>query len=192
MADSDSQPPVVFDEKTAAVETSKVATRPPMKSGSSHKNMNGPLYKQSGNNVVLVRRLKRKEQGTWKSLARWFVENQTGLSFNLLALLFLAHAFIPKARAHTHKFFQLCYYNAESGKYGIGIDDVYLILFCIVLFTGLRAGTMEFFLAPLGKFYGITKRKELTRFTEQGWMIVYYSFFWNLGVVGCTKLCVNC
>lgn len=46
---------------------------------------------------------------------------------------------------------------------------------------------MEFFLAPFGKFYGITKRKELTRFTEQGWMIVYYSFFWTLGVVGLSR-----
>lgn len=67
--------------------------------------------------------------------------------------------------------------------YAVGIDDTYLILFCIVLFTGLRAGTMESILAPLGKLQGITNRKELTRFTEQGWMIVYYTFFWSLGVV---------
>lgn len=106
-----------------------------------------------------------------------------GLSFNLLALLFLAHAFIPKARAITHKFFHLCYYNAASGQYSVGIDDAYLIMFCIVLFTGLRAGTMESILAPLAKFQGITKRKELARFTEQGWMIIYYVFFWSLGVV---------
>ena len=86
MADSDSQPPVVVDEKKAAVETSKTATRPPLKSGSSHANMNGPLYMQSGNNVVLVRRLKRKEQDTWKSLARWFVENQTGMSQHWLSI----------------------------------------------------------------------------------------------------------
>lgn len=106
-----------------------------------------------------------------------------GLSFNLLALLFLAHAFIPKARTITHKFFHLSYYNPKSGEYAIGIDDSYFILFCIVLFTGLRAGTMESLLAPLGKLQGITNRKELTRFTEQGWMIVYYTFFWSLGVV---------
>ncbi len=65
----------------------------------------------------------------------------------------------------------------------MGVDDTYLILLCIVLFTGLRAGTMEMVLAPLGKLQGITKRKELTRFTEQAWIIVYYIFFWSLGVV---------
>jgi len=63
----------------AAVGAAKAAARPHLKSGSSNPNMNGPLYMQtSGSNVVLVRRLKRKEDGTWKHLARWFVENQIG------------------------------------------------------------------------------------------------------------------
>ena len=52
------------------------------KNGIPTANMNGPLYMQtSGSNVVLVRRLKRKEEGTWKSIARWFVENQIGTSY---------------------------------------------------------------------------------------------------------------
>lgn len=40
--------------------------------------MNGPLYMQSYNKTVLVRRLKRKGDGLSKQLARWFVENQIG------------------------------------------------------------------------------------------------------------------
>ncbi|TQV97968.1 hypothetical protein V2A60_006326 [Cordyceps javanica] len=158
------------------------SAHPTIKTGSNVPNMNGPLYMQtSGSNAVLVRRLKRKDEGTWKQLSRWFVENQIGLSFNLLALLFLAHAFIPKAREHTNKFFHLSYFNPQSGDYAIGIDDVYLITFFIVLFTGLRAGCMEYLLAPLGRSHGITKRKDLTRFTEQGWLFVYYSVFWTMG-----------
>ena len=44
-------------------------------------NMNGPLYMQgSAPNVVLVRRLKRKDESAWKQLSRWFVENQIGTS----------------------------------------------------------------------------------------------------------------
>ncbi|TQS33856.1 hypothetical protein Golomagni_05785 [Golovinomyces magnicellulatus] len=144
--------------------------------------MNGPLYMQtSGSGVVLVRRLKRKEEGTWKSIARWFVENQIGLSFNLLSLLVLAHAFIPKAREHTRKYFQFSYLNSKTGEYAIGSDDVYMIAFCIVLFTLLRASCMEYVLAPLGKSRGITKRKDLTRFSEQAWLFIYYSVFWPLG-----------
>lgn len=41
--------------------------------------MNGPLYRQTCNNTVLVRRLKRKGNGPSKQLARWFVENQIGM-----------------------------------------------------------------------------------------------------------------
>lgn len=57
------------------------APRPRLKTGHSTPNMNGPLYMQtSGSNIVLVRRLRRKDESTWKHLSRWFVENQIGMS----------------------------------------------------------------------------------------------------------------
>ncbi len=105
-----------------------------------------------------------------------------GFSFNLLALLFLAHG-MPRARDYTAKYFTLSYYNPETGDYGMGWADGHLILFCIVLFTGLRAATMEYVLAPFAKAQGISKRKDITRFSEQAWLSVYYFFFWPLGLV---------
>lgn len=42
--------------------------------------MNGPLYMQASNNVVIVRRIKRKGESPMKQLSRWFVENQIGMS----------------------------------------------------------------------------------------------------------------
>jgi acyl-CoA-dependent ceramide synthase len=90
---------------------------------------------------------------------------------------------MPRAREHTGKYFSLAYYNPTTGKYGIGWDDGYLILFCIVLFTGLRAAVMEYILAPFAKANGIEKRKDITRFSEQAWLLVYYSVFWTLGLV---------
>ncbi|KAF5717757.1 sphingosine n-acyltransferase lac1 [Fusarium mundagurra] len=165
------------------------APRPRLKKDNSTPNMNGPLYMQTaGNKTVLVRRLKRKEESTWKHLSRWFVENQIGLSFNLLALIFLAQTFIPKAREHTHKFFHLSYYSSQSGQYRIGYDDAYFITFCVILFTGLRAATMEYVLAPIGRLQGISNRKNLTRFSEQAWLMVYYTVFWPWGVyIYCTS-----
>jgi very-long-chain ceramide synthase len=82
MGDSDIRPTATTVEEKAlnGNGTSKPLTRMPSKSGSGHANMNGPLYMQSGKNVVLVRRVKRKDQGVWKSLAQWLVENQTGMS----------------------------------------------------------------------------------------------------------------
>ncbi|KAK4157370.1 TLC domain-containing protein [Chaetomidium leptoderma] len=143
--------------------------------------MNGPLYKQANSNVVLVRRVKRKDEGPIKQLTQWFVDNQIGFSFNLLALLFLTHG-MPRARDYTAKYFNLSYYNPTTGNYGLGWADGHLILFCIVLLTGLRAATMEYILAPFAKSQGISKRKDITRFSEQAWMSVYYSFFWPLGL----------
>ncbi|KAI1650891.1 longevity assurance proteins LAG1/LAC1 [Daldinia loculata] len=160
------------------------AARPPVKSRSS---MNGPLYMQTSKNKVLVRRVKRKDDGPMRGLARWFLENQTGLSFNLITLIFLTHICLPKARPHTSKFFTLSYYNPESGKYSIGTNDYHFISFCIVLFTGLRACLMEHILSPLARQWGISKRKDITRFSEQAWMLVYYSVFWTVG----TYLYVN-
>lgn len=75
------------------------------------------------------------------------------------------------------------YYNPKTQQYGIGHDDGLLVTFCVVVFTGLRASVMEYILAPFGKYHGITKRKVLTRFSEQAWLFVYYTFFWTLGAV---------
>lgn len=56
-----------------------------------------------------------------------------------------------------------------------------------MLFTGLRAFTMEYVLAPFAKWRGITKRKDMTRFSEQAWLLTYYLVFWPMGMVGPTR-----
>ncbi len=100
-----------------------------------------------------------------------------------MALIFLAHVLLPKARRYTLKFFTISYFNSDSGMYGIGWDDLYFITFCIVLFTGLRAFFMEQVLGPLAKQWGVTKKGDVTRFSEQAWLLIYYSVFWPLGMV---------
>lgn len=49
--------------------------RPSLQSRTS---MNGPLYMQTSNNKVFIRRVKRKGDGTVKSLTRWLLDNQIG------------------------------------------------------------------------------------------------------------------
>lgn len=107
----------------------------------------------------------------------------TGFSFNLLALLFCAHYLLPKSQAYTSKFFNLQYFNDKTNAYGAGFDDVYFVLFIVVLLTGLRAAAMEYFLAPFAKYMGLRKKKEVTRFSEQAWLVIYCSIFWSLGLV---------
>lgn len=90
---------------------------------------------------------------------------------------------MPKARPYTTKFYSLAYRNPSTGNYRLGSDDAYIIMFCIILLTGLRAATMEYILAPFAKHQGISKRKDITRFSEQAWLLIYYSVFWSLGMV---------
>lgn len=106
-----------------------------------------------------------------------------GLSLNLLTLLFLTHLCFPRARTHTRKFFDLSYYNPETEKYRLGSNDAWLVSCYVVFFTGLRAAVMDYILAPLAQMGGIKKAKDQTRFSEQAWLLIYYSVFWPIGMV---------
>ncbi|CAM1507606.1 Fc.00g072470.m01.CDS01 [Cosmosporella sp. VM-42] len=123
-----------------------------------------------------------------KNFAHWFLENQASLSFNLIALLFLTHSCMPKARPFTSNFFRISHYNPSTGNYAIGGGDLYFITFCIVLLTGLRASFLDHLLRPLAKYWGITKKGDITRFSEQAWLLCYYAVFYTLGVyIYCTS-----
>lgn len=102
---------------------------------------------------------------------------------NLLSLLALTHMCFPRARRQTRKFFELSYYNASSGRYSLGWDDIFMVFFWIVVFTGLRVAVMDYLLVPLAQAAGITKKKDKTRFAEQTWVLIYYGAFWSLGMV---------
>jgi acyl-CoA-dependent ceramide synthase len=98
-------------------------------------------------------------------------------------LLALTHMSFPRARRHTRKFFELSYYNPESGEYCAGWNDAWMVSYWIVVFTGLRAAVMDYALLPLAKKGGVKSEKDQTRFAEQAWLLVYYSVFWTLGMV---------
>lgn len=112
-----------------------------------------------------------------------------GVACNLLLSLFFLHACSPQWRPSTSKFFTLSYYNPATGKYALGHDDLYIVGFCVVLFSGIRAGSMEYVLAPLARHCGLTNKKRITRFSEQGWMFMYNSVFWTLGMVRTEPTC---
>lgn len=113
---------------------------------------------------------------------------ETDLSFNLIAVLFFIHSCLPKVRPYTSMFFSLSHHNPSTGNYGAGSGDLFFLALCVILFTGLRACFMEYLLGPLAKHWGVVKKKELTRFSEQAWLLCYYSIFWTLGVVSSVAL----
>lgn len=77
------------------VERLKTPTTPSSRRPSlqSRNSMNGPLYMQTSNNKVFIRRVKGKGDGAVKSLTRWLLDNQIGrpaahgFIFNLACLV---------------------------------------------------------------------------------------------------------
>lgn len=90
---------------------------------------------------------------------------------------------IPKSRVYTRPYFELSHYNPDTGLYANGGNDFYFITFFVVFFTGLRHAVMTFVLCPLARRGGISKKKDVARFSEQAWNIIHYSVFWPLGLV---------
>ncbi|KAI0521913.1 longevity-assurance protein [Xylaria bambusicola] len=120
--------------------------------------------------------------GLLQSPTQWLFEHQIGVSFNLILTLFLIHTFLPNERSFTYKFFTLSGYNPATGKYATSHDDLYFVGFCVVLFCGIRASSMQYVLAPFARYWGLTNKKRITRFAEQGWMFMYNAIFWTLGM----------
>ncbi|EON64538.1 hypothetical protein W97_03771 [Coniosporium apollinis CBS 100218] len=127
---------------------------------------------------------KRKGKGEtlMGTLCAWVVEHQIGLSINLVLLLALTHLCFPRARRRTQKFFTLSYHDPSTGQYTQGWDDLSLVSFWIVIFTGLRAAVMDYILKPYARWGGVDKPKARVRFAEQAWLFLYYSIFWTLGM----------
>ncbi|KAI8254169.1 Sphingosine N-acyltransferase-like protein FUM18 [Colletotrichum sp. SAR11_239] len=123
---------------------------------------------------------KRKDGGRLDEMAQWLLEHQAGLAFHTVWPLLLAYIFVPAARPFTSKFFELSYYNPNTGKYGAGHNDLCFVALCVVLCIGIRASLMNHVLSPLGRHWGIKKEKDETRFAEQGWMLTYYVISVNI------------
>ncbi|KAF2015652.1 longevity assurance proteins LAG1/LAC1 [Aaosphaeria arxii CBS 175.79] len=130
-----------------------------------------------------LRRTKKVEKESLSgSLCALICNHQIGIAINLVLLLFLTHTFFPRARRRTSKFFHLSYYNPDTEMYGCGTDDIYLVALWVVILTGMRAVVMDYFLDPLARAAGVKTKKGLARFKEQGWLIVYYTGSWTLGM----------
>ncbi|KAL6916289.1 hypothetical protein FSST1_007784 [Fusarium sambucinum] len=113
------------------------------------------------------------------SLKKWLIDNQMGICLTVLAPLLLAQC-NAVTRTFTEKFTSLSYLNPETGEYGVGFGDNYLVVVLIVLLTGLRDGTMRFVLGPIASAWGLGKDKSM-RFKEQAWLFIYYSTCWSVG-----------
>ncbi|KAI6093961.1 longevity-assurance protein [Hypoxylon rubiginosum] len=87
------------------------------------------------------------------------------LSCAVIVGLLLAHTCVPKVRPFPSRFLTLKGYNEQTGRYASGHDDLRFVAFCVVLFSGIRAGSMKFALAPLATHCGATPKNVYIYFT---------------------------
>lgn len=109
-----------------------------------------------------------------------------GISLTILSTLLAAHNLYPSVQSFTTPFFQMSYYQPETGLYAQGRDDIYFVISAVLAFTAVRAIFIEWILRPLAKATGL-KRKASMRFAEQAWLVIYDSTYWSYGIVR-TKL----
>lgn len=100
----------------------------------------------------------------------------------ILAMLLACHNLYPSLRPYTAPFFQLSYYHPSQDVYVQGLDDIYFVISSALVFTAIRAIAIDWVFRPIARKAGL-KRKASVRFAEQGWLGVYYGFFWSFGMV---------
>ncbi|KAL4929580.1 putative longevity-assurance protein (LAC1) [Aspergillus undulatus] len=111
----------------------------------------------------------------------WVVSNQIGISLTTLSMLLAVHHLYPSLAPYTTPFFQLSYYQPSQGVYIQGWDDIYFVISSVFAFTAIRAIAIEWVFRPMAQWSGL-KKKTSIRLAEQGWMALYYAFFWSFGM----------
>lgn len=71
--------------------------------------------------------------------------------------------------------------SSQGATYLKGIDDLYFVAYWILVFMLARECVMRYVFAPLGRVTGVSNGKDLIRFAEQGWNVVYYTCGWTAG-----------
>ncbi|KAF9352078.1 sphingosine N-acyltransferase lag1 [Mortierella sp. NVP85] len=90
------------------------------------------------------------------------------------------YAVAPNSIAQKFLFFQE--YDPVTQTYEKTWEDMYFLTFWVALFTFLRASVMTYILMPAARRLGATSERSIVRFAEQGWICIYYSWSWALGM----------
>ncbi|CAG8527442.1 4838_t:CDS:2 [Ambispora gerdemannii] len=108
----------------------------------------------------------------------------------IIGTIILGYLVNPTSRNPFSKFLFIAYQIGShdhdqmkftKSSYGKGLWDLCLISFWVVVFTFTREAIMQYVLKPLGTWAEIKKSK-LTRFMEQGYVVIYYSISSAVGV----------
>lgn len=102
----------------------------------------------------------------------WFAPLLVLISANVVYLL--SNNYTPSNP--LHRFLKLSYQvpNTDPPLYEKGWKDFCFVFYMIIFFTFLREFTMQIFLQPLARYFGIRGKSRTSRFVEQTYAIFYY------------------
>jgi acyl-CoA-dependent ceramide synthase len=115
-----------------------------------------------------------------RTLREEMLEHQLGLCVNAMLVILLSYLLFPDLTDRTSGFFMLSY--PLDSSYGIGPQDLKLVLGFMTFFTAARVAVMDYMLKPLAVNIRVSKPSTQTRFAEQSYMIIYYTVFWSWGL----------
>ncbi|KAG0275238.1 sphingosine N-acyltransferase lag1 [Linnemannia exigua] len=98
----------------------------------------------------------------------------------IIAVVLVSHFQLRIPLAETCLFLQN--QDPMTGLYSKAWTDLNFIGFWIVVFTFLRAFVMTVILKPFALWAGVQKEHQQNRFQEEGWVCIYYSISWTLGM----------
>ncbi|KAI9469207.1 Sphingosine N-acyltransferase lag1 [Coemansia sp. RSA 990] len=110
---------------------------------------------------------------TISQACQWVVDNQAEWSLVLLALI---HAYDSLVARKTSSFVHLKHQipGDAEGRYYRGPQDIYFTLYWVIAFTLIRVTVMNKVLKPITSWYKVRSSRKVTRFCEQGWLVIYY------------------
>ncbi|ORX71477.1 longevity assurance proteins LAG1/LAC1 [Linderina pennispora] len=107
-----------------------------------------------------------------RKACQWIVNNQIVGSLAALAAIH-GYDFVTGGKsAMVHLQNQIP--GDAQGRYMRGLNDVWYIMHWVVLFTLIRATVMYKILEPFVKWWGVRSARKITRFSEQGWLTIFY------------------
>lgn len=134
--------------------------------------------------------------GLWNDITtmRWMTEPFS--SFKLLMIPIMGSVLLDLAAPGVSNPFKpmlfLSYRLPDSGdgqpKYAKGPLDLLFIAYYVIVFSFIRQSCTLKLLHPLARKLGIKKPAKLDRFGEQGYAVIYFSFFGSLGVLVMSQL----
>ncbi|KAG0054525.1 sphingosine N-acyltransferase lag1 [Gryganskiella cystojenkinii] len=100
----------------------------------------------------------------------------------LVIILAIIGSYVVSPNSFAKKFLFFQEYDAVTNTYEKSWDDLYFLTFWVLAFTFLRASVMNYILMPAATRLGATTERSVLRFAEQGWICIYYSCSWVLGM----------